>query len=141
MLAVGSSVIWALFWIFNMKDKRDEVVKLFLNFIFGFLYLLVTIIFFHKLIIPEIKGIIGVIYIGLFELGIAYILWLKALKYSETTAKVSNLIFLSPFLSLFLIKIIVREKIFVSTLIGLIFIVGGILLQQYNQRFKPLQDS
>ena len=31
-LALISSVVWALFWIYNVKDKRDEIIKLFLNF-------------------------------------------------------------------------------------------------------------
>ncbi|HTZ39725.1 MAG TPA: DMT family transporter, partial [Syntrophales bacterium] len=38
LLALGSSIIWALFWIYNVKDGRDEVVKLFLNFVFGSLF-------------------------------------------------------------------------------------------------------
>ena len=32
LLALGSAVIWALFWIYNLRDQRDEVAKLFLNF-------------------------------------------------------------------------------------------------------------
>lgn len=140
-LAVSSSVVWALFWIFNMKDKRDDVAKLFLNFVFGFFYLLIANVLFNKLAFPEIKGIIGIMYIGLFELGITYVLWLKALKYSETTAKVGNLIFLSPFLSLFFINIFVGEKILFSTVTGLVFIVGGILLQQYSQHFRGLTKT
>lgn len=140
-LAVSSSVAWALFWIFNMKDKRDDVVKLFINFVFGFFYLLIANVLFNKLVLPEIKGIIGIMYIGLFELGITYVLWLKALKYSETTAKVGNLIFLSPFLSLFFINIFVGEKILFSTVTGLVFIVGGILLQQYSQHFRGLTKT
>ena len=42
ILALSSSLIWALFWIFNVRDKRDELNKLFLNFVFGlyiFLYI------------------------------------------------------------------------------------------------------
>lgn len=140
-LAVSSSIVWALFWIFNMKDKRDDVVKLFMNFVFGFFYLLIANVLFNKLAFPEIKGIIGIMYIGLFELGITYVLWRKALKYSETTAKVSNLIFLSPFLSLFFINIFVGEKILFSTVTGLVFIVGGILLQQYSQHFRGLTKT
>ena len=34
LLALGSSVIWSFFWILNVKDKKDEAVKLFLNFFF-----------------------------------------------------------------------------------------------------------
>ena len=42
-LAVGSSVFWALYWILNVKDRRDEAVKLFMSFLFGFLYLLIIL--------------------------------------------------------------------------------------------------
>ena len=34
LLAVGSSIIWALYWIFNVRDERDEVIKLLSNFFF-----------------------------------------------------------------------------------------------------------
>ena len=67
---------------------------------------------------------------GLFELGITFLLWLKALKLSKTTAHVTSLIYLVPFLSLVLISFAVGEKILPSTIIGLLFIVGGIILQK-----------
>ena len=34
-LAAGSSIIWALSWILNQKDKRKEQNKLFWSFLFG----------------------------------------------------------------------------------------------------------
>ncbi len=134
LLALGSAVIWALFWIYNIKDKRDEVVKLFLNFLFGFIFILIVIVFSKRLIIPKIPGVTGAVYIGLFEMGITCVLWLKALNLSETTVQVSNLIYLTPFLSLLIINITVGEKILISTIIGLILIVMGIIMQQYNTR-------
>jgi len=130
-LALGSAVIWALFWIYNIKDQRDEVAKLFLNFSFGFIFILITMLLSSRMRIPAISGLAGATYVGLFEMGITFVLWLKALKLSRTTAQVSNLIYLSPFLSLVLIHLVVGEKILLSTIIGLIFIVAGIMLQQY----------
>ena len=38
LLATGSSIIWALFWIYNVKDKRPEIHKLALSFFFIILY-------------------------------------------------------------------------------------------------------
>lgn len=134
LLALGSSVIWALFWIYTIKDNRDEIAKLFLNFLFGFMYILITILIFSKIIIPEIAGLLGATYVGLFEMGITFVVWLQALKMSRTTAQVSNLIYLAPFLSLIVIYFVVGEKILFSTIIGLIFIIAGILLQQYSSR-------
>src|SRR5690606_2010321 len=33
-LALGTSVLWSAYWILSVRDKRDETVKLFLNFFF-----------------------------------------------------------------------------------------------------------
>jgi drug/metabolite transporter (DMT)-like permease len=129
-LATGSSVVWALFWIYNVRDKRDEVIRLFLNFVFGsFLTFLLMIVLgdLHNLNLP---GMFGGVYIGLFEMGITFLLWLRALKFSKTTAYVTNLIYLVPFLSLVLIRFTVGEAILPSTIVGLIFIVVGIILQR-----------
>jgi drug/metabolite transporter (DMT)-like permease len=138
LLAIGSAIFWALYWIFNMKDRREEVSKLFLNFCFGFLYIFLTIAILRLLglnwsrypLLPW-QGIVGSVYLGIFEMGITFILWMMALKLSFTTAKVSNLIYLSPFGSLIMIHFLVGEVILLSTVIGLVFIIGGIIIQQY----------
>jgi len=129
-LALSSTLIWSFFWIVNMRDKRDEVIKLFLNFLFGFLYILITAIILHELIIPAWPSVAGVVYIGIFEMGVAYVFWLKGLQLSATTAKVSNLLFLAPFISLILINLFVGEPLLWSTLAGLAFIIIGIILQK-----------
>ena len=130
LLALGSAVFWAFYWIFNTKDKMEAVTRLFLNFCFGGIYILVTVFLIRPFRIPVWQGLLGSIYIGFFEMGITFVFWMMALKLSKTTAMVSNLIYLSPFISLVLIHFIVGETIFISTITGLILIVSGILLQQ-----------
>ena len=130
ILALSSTIIWSLFWIVNIRDKRDEVVKLFLNFTFGFIYILVTAIIMKVIVIPPWRALAGTVYIGIFEMGIAYVFWLKGLQLSSTTAKVSNLIFLAPFISLIIINLTVGEKILWSTFAGLAFITAGIVMQR-----------
>ncbi len=134
LLAMGSSIIWALFWIYNVKDRRDEVIKLFLNFIFGFLFSLAAAAFLQGLRTPPLEGVIGVIWVGLFEMGITFVTWLKALQLSRTTAQVGNLVYAAPFLSLVLIHFLVGEEILLSTVVGLILIVSGVILQQTTGR-------
>ncbi len=130
LLAVSSAFFWALFWIFNVKDKKDEMLKLFLNFCFGSVFILIYIIATTGLQVPSMWGLAGSVYAGIVEMGITYIIWLKALQLSHTTAKVSNLVYLSPFISLVIIHFVVGEEILLSTFLGLILIVGGILFQQ-----------
>ncbi len=132
-MAVGSALFWASFWILNMKDSREAIPKMFLNFMFGFAYILIYCIITGKLVIPPWQGFTGGIYIGIFEMGLTFVLWLKALDRSPNTARISNLVFISPFISLILVSIFVGEKILVSTVAGLVIIVSGILLQQYSQ--------
>ena len=136
LLALGSSVIWALFWIYNIKDRRDEIVKLFLNFVFGSVFTLAAVLLFGDIRIPATAALLGIVWIGLFEMGITFVTWLKALQLSRTTAQVSNLVYAAPFLSLFLIHVIVGEEILPSTVLGLVLIVTGVIVQQYAGRKK-----
>ena len=133
ILAVGSALFWASFWIINMKDPREAIVKMFVNFAFGAVYILAWNIFRGNISLPAVNGLAGAVYIGIFEMGLTFVLWLSALKLSTNTARVSNLVFISPFISLMLISIIVGEKILPATVIGLGIIVSGIAIQQYSQ--------
>jgi len=140
VLALCSTIIWALFWLLNVKDKREEVSKLLLNFVFGFLYILIFSAFYSDIFIKSWQGLLGACYVGFFEMGITYIIWLMALKLSATTAKVTNLIYLSPFTSLIFIHFIVGEKILISTITGLVLIIAGIVWQQLTATTNTLKE-
>lgn len=131
-LAIGSSVFWASYWIMNMKDNREETGKIMLNMVFGVVYIFIYMIVTSKTIsFPVGSALIGCIYIGIFEMSLTFVVWLLALKNSVNTAKVSNLIFLSPFIALIFISLLVKETIHLTTLIGLVFIVIGVLVQKF----------
>ena len=132
MLAVGSSLIWALFFISNVRDKRDEEMKLLLNFFFSSIFIVALNLFIGNFQIPEVKGILAGVYVGVFEMGITFLFWLKALKISKSSDLISNLVYLAPFLSLILIHFIVGEEIFITTIFGLCLIVFGIIFQKFR---------
>jgi drug/metabolite transporter (DMT)-like permease len=71
--------------------------------------------------------------VGAFEMGITFYLWLKALSLAKSTAKLGNIIYVVPFVSLVFINTIVGEKIYWTTVVGLIIIVSSILFQQFSQ--------
>ena len=137
LLATGSSLFWAFYFIMNVKDKRDEAVKLFLNFVFGSFYLAVALIITRVWIDkPRLEGIASALYIGLFEMGITFFLWLKALQIAPTTDRISNLVYLAPFLSLVFVNFILKEPIYFTTPAGLLLIISGILIQ--NRKPKKI---
>ncbi len=135
-LAVGSSILWSLYWIFNVRDKRDEVIKLFLNFVVGFIYLIPVVFFFSDFRIQPGASLWAVIYSGIFEVGITYVLWLKSMNLTSSNAKIGNLVFFAPFLSLVFIHFVLKETIYITTFIGLIFIIAGVLVQQADKSKK-----
>ncbi|MBN2639908.1 MAG: DMT family transporter [Bacteroidales bacterium] len=139
VLAVGSAFFWALYWILNMKDKREDTGKLLLNLMFGLVYMLIYFLVVRRIPVwPDMQGAFGVVYIALFEMSLTYVIWLKALKSSGNVAKVSNLIYLSPFIGLFWIRNTVGEAIHFTTIVGLTLIVLGIVLQQFIKQKKVI---
>jgi drug/metabolite transporter (DMT)-like permease len=134
MLATGSSFFWALYFIFNMKDKRDESVKLFTSFAFASGFLLILMSLSGKPALPNVKGLCASVYVGIFEMGITFYFWLKALQLAPTSDKVSNLVYLAPFISLIFVHFIIKEPVYYTTPAGLLLIIAGIFIQ--NRRSK-----
>lgn len=129
LLALASAFLWAFYWIFNMKNRLDEVVGLFLVFAFSSLYLVAGGVVHHPGLPVGPEAWATAAYIGIFEMGFAFVLWLKALQLSTTTARISNLVYIAPFINLILISQILGENIYISTIFGIVLVVSGIILQ------------
>jgi drug/metabolite transporter (DMT)-like permease len=120
-LALGSTLLWALYWLWMTRLGGDTTVVLFWNFVIGVIVLSLWMVFVHGLPNgwPDTTGWIGAIYIGLFEMSVTFVLWGRALALSPSTARIANLIYLSPPLSLIMICVVLGEPIYPSTLWGL----------------------
>ncbi|MCG8429192.1 MAG: DMT family transporter [Chromatiales bacterium] len=129
-LALISTLIWSFYWIYNTRIKLDPVVSLFLNFITA-LPLLGLLMWvtggFHSI---TVEGIAGAVYVGIVEMGVAFVLWLQAMRLTTSTVRIATLIYFAPFLSLVLIHFLVGEEILWSSIAGLILIVAGNLIQR-----------
>lgn len=127
LLGISCAIIWAIYWILNANDKRKIEVKLFYNFLFGFLYISFFIIFFGSLKF-NIYGIIGSLYISIFEMSITFLIYAKAIEEKIYIPIVANLMYLTPIISIFLLSIFVGEKIEIWAIISMIIIIFGIIL-------------
>ncbi|QTF91855.1 DMT family transporter [Halomonas sp. BM-2019] len=136
-LALASTLIWALYWLLNARDHRPPLVAQWQNFSVGVPVLTVLLLAGPGLAWPGWAGFSAGVYVGLFEMGIAFVLWQLAVHRVSRTAKVSTLIFLSPPVSLLLLYLVVGEPIRVSTLVGLVLILGGLALQQWQKAPAP----
>ncbi|MCA9539493.1 MAG: DMT family transporter [Myxococcales bacterium] len=128
---LASTIIWSLYWIGNARNPGDPVLGLLLCFLCGVPFTALGVALFSDFAMADWHGLLGAAYIGFFEMGLAFVLWLLALRHAENTARVTSLAFLSPFLSLFFIANIVGEPIHPATFIGLGLIVAGLLAQRF----------
>ena len=134
MLAIGSTVLWGLSWVINTRtverDQVDPELALLINFSMAVPVLWMILSATDSL--PNLNGgtILGGIYVGLFEMGVAFVLWMKAMQLTDTPIRVSSLIFLAPPLSLVFIATVLGEPVATSTLTGLVFILAGLAGQQ-----------
>ncbi|WP_325891212.1 DMT family transporter [Grimontia sp. NTOU-MAR1] len=135
-LALLSTVLWAGYWILNAKNQADPVIGLLLGFLLSLPFSIGLSLYTSDWSGIPWQGWAAATYVGLFEMGITFVLWLNAMKLATNTAKISNLIFISPFISLILLSQIIGEQIHPTTLIGLLMIVVGLLIQQRKGKMK-----
>ena len=140
-LALTSTLLWCLYWIVNTKDQGDPVVSLLLSFLIGLPFIAVTLVLTDTLPSFSLKAIFAGMYVGLFEMGITFVLWLMALKTATRTANISTMVFLSPVMSIGFIAWILQETIAMATYLGLAFILSGMMLQQLLPRYLERKNK
>lgn len=129
-----STILYPLYWIYNTKNPLPANIKLFLGFFgAGLLGVLTLIIQGESLVLPQ-SSLLPTCYIGLFELSIPFLLWDKAIYYTKSMSKIATIPLISPFFALLWANCILDEQIKFINIIGLIFIVCGIFMQQKNKK-------
>ncbi|MGS2720526.1 DMT family transporter [Paraglaciecola aestuariivivens] len=138
LLALLSTFLWSAYWILNARIEVDATVSLTISFCIA--TILLWLFLGHTIDSGNLTviSLSAVIYIGLFEMGITFLFWSKAMKLTENTSVIANLIFLSPFISLSLLYFIRGEIIYPSTVIGLIIIIAALLLQQFSFKSRSI---
>lgn len=140
-LALFSTILWAMYWILNAKNKADPVLGVLLGFLVSLPFSIGLSLYLGGWKPVPWQGWVAVSYVGLFEMGITFVLWINALRLTNNTARISNLIFISPFISLLLLATIIGEEIHPSTLVGLVLIVCGLLIQQWKGKKAPAANT
>lgn len=139
-LALGSTLIWSAYWLLATRDHREPVGALLLNFSFALPFTLGIAWAVGEPVTPGALAFGAVVWVGLAEMAVSFVLWLLAMQQARSTAGISSLIFVSPFLSLVLLATVAGEAIRPATPLGLGLIVGGIALQQH-MRSRALRRS
>lgn len=141
LLAVGSSLIWASYWIVNKLSNTHPIQQIWLNFTSAIVLMVPYTLLTDGLPVPQLQGSLAAIYAALFEMALTFVIWLKALQLASSTDKISHYIYFSPFLSLVFINAFLHEPILLSTIGGLVLIVAGIIWTEYANKFRKASNT
>lgn len=64
-------------------------------------------------------------------MGVPFICFGLAIRETDNPALINQMCYLSPFLSLFFISVVLGEPIMPTTIVGLVLIVGGLVYNEY----------
>lgn len=135
LLALLSALLWASYWIINRMNKQiDFIIALFVAFLFGSIYLLIGSLFVETNLGSQ-SGFLSAMYVGAFEMGIPFIFFGLAIRKTTNPPLINQMCYLSPFLSLFFIHLVLGETIYATTYTGLFLIVLGIIFNEYLAKY------
>ncbi len=129
------AVSYGMFTALSQKESYEKSLTNMMGFAVSFA--LTTVISAAKgdLFIPTIGQTLGFAWNGIFTMAIATTLWVVALSKGKT-AKISNLAYITPFLSLVWTGLILKEKLSILSVAGLVIIVLGIFIQLKGKEIK-----
>ena len=131
---IAAAAFYGLFSILNKKADFDQSISMMVFWLTTALCALLTGLLSESWTPMGSMQWAGMLWLGAVINGAAYLTWALALRDADNTASVANLAYLTPFLSVIISAIFLKEGFHPRALIALIFIVGGILLQSFFDR-------
>ena len=134
LLALCGALVFALFSIQGKRANYNVTVAAFVYFCAALICCAAAIVLSGGLALPSTAIWGWLIYNGLLVNGLSYVFWFKALEYGDTFI-VSNLLYLTPAISLLFVLLLLDEPVHASAVSGLVLIIAGILFQSRQELF------
>lgn len=128
VLCFFAAVCYGLYTALNTKSRYDKQISMTVATFTAFLFSLVIVLIRGENLLLTWAQLPGMVWNGVFTIALANLLWALALACGNT-AKISNLAYITPFLSLVWTRLILKEPIEPMSIIGLCLIVVGIFIQ------------
>lgn len=128
-----AAVCYGLFTALSQKFEYDKnISQMFTYFATCIITVIMSLISKETLSVGVLE-LLGFAWNGVFVMGVATTAWTIALE-SGNTAKISNLAYITPFASLIWTSLFLKEEISIFSVLGLIVIVAGILIQLKDKK-------
>ncbi len=133
LLCVLGAVSYGLFTALNKKFDYDKSLSVMLSFFATFVLTLVITVAKGSTFAFSGAQYLGFLWNGITTMAIATTVWAIALSLGNT-AKISNLAYITPFLSLLWTGLILKEQIKITSVFGLLIIILGIFIQLKDKK-------
>lgn len=123
-----AAVSYGLYTPLNKKQTYDKDMALILTYAFAAVVAGGISIAEGSFIKPSAFQLVGMVLFGVLANALAYIFWVRAMDIGDT-AILSNLVYLTPVVSLIATHFVLGEKITVYSVGGLVLILSGVVIQ------------
>ncbi len=133
LCCILGAVSYGLFTALNQKMNYNKSMTLMVSYLATFIFTTLVNLINGDIFIPGTNQMLGFMWNGIFTVAIANTFWVIALETGKTE-KVSNLAYITPFLSLVWTSLFLNEEIKLNSLVGLVIIIAGILIQMKDKK-------
>lgn len=135
LFCILGAISYGLYTALIKKSGYDKFIALSIGYLTSFVLTGSVVFIQGDLFIPSFSQTLGFLWNGIFAIAIPNVCWLFALSFGDT-AKISNLAYMTPFVSLIWSMLILKEEIKLLSILGLCIIVAGIFIQLTDNKNK-----
>lgn len=135
LYALLAAICYGLYCTLNKRETYDKNLSVMISYGAGTVIAFVVIILQGKMAVPTGTQTVGMLWNGIICNALPYLTWALALDIGNT-AVIANLAYLTPFVSLLFTHFVLGEKITVFSVLGLLLIVFGIVIQMLVHRLQ-----
>lgn len=126
---VLAAVCYGLFCVLNKKLGLDQTVGQIVFWGITCLCAFALCGVKGELVLPALSQWRGILWLGIVVDGLAYLLWAMGLNGAADTARIANLAYLTPILSVLISAAVLGERLSPAYLLALVLILAGIVIQ------------
>ena len=126
---IGAAACYGLFSVLNKKAGYDQSIAMMVIWLTTAMCAAALGVSTEQWVPISAVQWLGLGWLGVVVNAVAYLLWALALQGSRNTARIANLAYLVPFLSVVVSAVFLKEQLHPQALAALVLIVGGIVLQ------------
>ena len=127
---VIAAACYGLFSVLNKKRRLNQKLAMMIIWATTAICAFVSGYFFEQWLMPGIRQIFGLLWLGVMINAVAYLTWALALEKTSDTARTANLAYLVPVLAIFISTLVFGEELSFTVIPALVLIIGGIIINK-----------